>query len=168
MEVNYDLLRGKINNHFNVMDKSLEFLFEHKYIIKENGNTKVGKTLKKDYRDVQAVRITLVDIYNSIENIIKEILKQYEQLPGESEFHKELIENASIETNYRLALISDNTREDLDGFRSFSHVLNKKYGINLKNDIIESLLTKVVNVCEAFNNDIKEFLTNMERIQNEQ
>lgn len=100
---------------------------------------KAQKSTDLAYWDAAA--LNLHGFYSGIERIFEDIARSVESsLPIGSEWHIDLLLQMASEMNgYRHAVISTQTRQCLDEYRGFRHVVRNVYTFNLKPSRIKEL-----------------------------
>lgn len=113
---------------------------------------------KKTTTELAAISTYLLNIYNGIENILKQVLKSKGVKIHRSEaWHKELLD-VSIAQGIMTEKLADELREYL----AFRHFFIHSYGFMLKEERIKGLTDKVFNVWAAFSSRINEILKESE------
>ncbi len=106
---------------------------------------------------LKAVAYDLQGFYTGLERILQSIADTIDDhLPAGESWHKDLLDQMSVEIHgVRPALLSEGTRELLDGFMRFRHRVRNIYSFNL---IPERVRNLVENLPEAYGQARKEIL----------
>jgi uncharacterized protein YutE (UPF0331/DUF86 family) len=100
--------------------------------------------------ELAGIGALLHNFYNSIENILKQILNsQGISIPQSSFWHKDLLEGACSSK-----IISSTLKEHLGPYLAFRHYFVHGYALDLKSDRILPLLLSCVSVYNDFKNQI--------------
>jgi hypothetical protein len=94
----------------------------------------------EDYLD--GVALNLHGFYAGVERIFEEIARQIDgSIPAGSEWHRHLLMQMSAEvTGTRPAVIGRDSRDCLDEYRGFRHVVRNVYTFNLRASRIQELV----------------------------
>lgn len=86
-----------------------------------------------DNRYIDGVALNLHSFYTGLERIIELVVSEIDEaLPTGAAWHQELLRKAATEVpQLRPALISDATRDRLDRYRGFRHVVRNVYAFEL-------------------------------------
>lgn len=105
--------------------------------------------------DLRAAASCLTDIYNGIENILKQISNdQRVPIPQSAQWHKDLLNNA-----VKNSFISNEIYIELSEYRAFRHVFVHAYGFDLKKEEIVRLVLNVPSLWAGFLSDINKMYT---------
>ena len=109
---------------------------------------------KKTNVELAAIATFLLNIYNGIENILKQILKSRGIKIHRSEtWHKEL-----LDVSVTQGLITDKLADELREYLAFRHFFIHSYGFMLDEEHLKRLTDKVFDVWGAFSSRIDEVL----------
>ncbi len=108
-------------------------------------NKKLNTNLSLDDIEVRAAALSLVSIYNGIENILERIIKNKYSLEGSSNWHTKLL-NISLEMD----LIKKDTHNSLKGYLAFRHFVRHAYSFEINKDAITSILKMVPGLTKKF------------------
>lgn len=116
---------------------------------------------------LRGVGSILHDYYVAVENILEITCSELdERLPEGSNWHMELLKQASLEIpEVRPAIISKSTLFRLDRYRVFRHVFRNVYGFNLDVKRITELVNELPETAESFLKDISSFCALLDQIE---
>ncbi|MBU2493779.1 MAG: hypothetical protein KJ571_14215 [Bacteroidetes bacterium] len=104
--------------------------------------------------ELAGVAALLHNLYNGIENILKQILiSQNIELPGGQSWHKDLIE---ISTEKKI--ISEECKNNLGQYLAFRHFFSHAYALDLYPHKMEPLVENSQILYTHFKKDINKFL----------
>ena len=111
----------------------------------------------EDYLD--GVALNLHGFYAGVERIFEQIAREIDgSLPGGPEWHRELLMQMSAEvSSTRPPVIGRNTRDCLDEYRGFRHVVRNVYTFNLRATRLIDLVTELYDCYKALVQDIIAF-----------
>lgn len=114
--------------------------------------------------ELGGIALNLHAFYNGVENIFRRVaLDLGEGLPGGEEWHSQLLKNMALEIpRLRPRLIRPETRDRLEEFLRFRHVVRHTYGHELKWQLIQDLLARFSPAYMAFVADSERFLQFLE------
>ena len=140
-------------------------LFTINSIVKrtENAWKRYSKTSDECYLD--SVALNLQNFYTAIEKIFTLIGKQIEKsIPESGNWHSELLEQMTLEIDgVRPAVISKNTKSQLEEHLGFRHVVRNVYSFNLNPQKIKHLFKNLKNINKIFKSEIDDFLKLIEK-----
>lgn len=112
------------------------------------------------------IALTLHTFYNGVENLFRRIaLELGEGLPGGEDWHSQLLRNMALEIpRVRPRVISEETRDRLEEFLRFRHLVCHTYGHELQWQRIRDLLDSFAPAYTGFVKDTEEFLHFLEAI----
>ena len=112
-----------------------------------------------DLVELTAIGAVLQSFYNGIENIFTIITKRIDQksLAG-YEWHRELLNLMTQDTNYRKKVISRDTANLLEPYLGFRHVLRHSYSYKLDWSKMKNLVQKITPVWKQFVEDVRKWL----------
>jgi len=121
-----------------------------------------------DDRYLDGVALNLHSFYTGLERIFELVVSEIDQdRPAGFNWHQELLRLAATEVpKLRPALISDATRDALDRYRGFRHVVRNIYSFELDKEQIAPLLRDLRPVFDSAENDLSLFaqaLTQIDR-----
>ena len=115
---------------------------------------KALKRKKKSVIELAAIATFLHNIYNGIENIIKQILKSEKIMVEKSDtWHKDLL-NLSV-TN---KIISVTLSDELYEYLTFRHFFVHAYGFMLEEDQLQDLANNIQNIWSKFLLEIEKYI----------
>jgi hypothetical protein len=101
--------------------------------------------------ELAGVGALLHNFYNSIENAIKQIfIDENKALPSGTFWHKDLLETATTEE-----VLSHATKEMLGPFLAFRHFFVHGYSLDLRADLLHTLVDTLPSVYKEFKDDLK-------------
>ncbi len=111
----------------------------------------------EDYLD--GVALNLHSFYAGIERIFEVIAREIDNsMPTGPEWHRNLLTQMSAEiSGTRPAVIGHSTRNCLDEYRGFRHLVRNIYTFNLRPSRVEELVTELRQCYAALAVDIKAF-----------
>jgi hypothetical protein len=118
-----------------------------------------------DYLD--GVALNLHAFYAGVERIFEEIASEIDRsLPTGAEWHRNLLLQMSAEiSNARPAVIQQATRDCLDEYRGFRHVVRNVYTFNLRPSRLRELVTDLRACSEKFRRDVTAFCAFLEQLE---
>lgn len=120
-----------------------------------------------DYLD--GVALNLHGFYAGVERIMQDIARTMEKtLPDGAEWHQDLLLQMSAEIpSIRPAVLSQETRQCLEEYRGFRHVVRNVYTFNLRPARLQELASRLHDCHEAVRRDLEELITLLARISAE-
>ena len=111
----------------------------------------------EDYLD--GVALNLHGFYAGVERIFEQIAREIDDsLPGGPEWHRELLMQMSAEvSSTRPPVIGRATRDCLDEYRGFRHVVRNVYTFNLRATRLKELVTELPVCYKALIQDVTAF-----------
>ncbi len=118
---------------------------------------KYKATQDEDY--VGTLALNLHGFYTGIERCLEEIARQLDEtVPSGTDWHRRLLWQMSAELpNLRPPVIQAATRQAIDEYRAFRHVLRNIYSFDLQSDRVANLTEKLADSFAAFRHDIEAF-----------
>lgn len=116
----------------------------------------------EDYLD--GVALNLHSFYSGVEHIFREIAREVDNsLPGGAEWYRELlVQMASELPDLRPPVITRATRDCLDEYRNFRHVVRNVYTFNLRPSRLQELAAGLPACFAAIARDLTTFNTFLE------
>jgi hypothetical protein len=110
-----------------------------------------------DYLD--GVALNLHAFYTGVEHILEAIAREVdESLPGGPEWHRDLLLQMSGSlADVRPPVLSHATRECLEAYRGFRHVVRNVYTYNLDANRVRQLATELPDCCAKVAADLEAF-----------
>lgn len=104
--------------------------------------------------ELAGVATLLHNLYNGIENILKQILYNKNiDIPNSESWHKDLL-NLSVSHN----IISDKLKEKLGEYLAFRHFFGHAYALDLFPERMDPLVKEALSVYQLFKDEIKTFM----------
>ncbi len=114
-------------------------------------------TSDEAYRD--AIALNLQSLYTGMEKIMERIGREIDDItPSGPEWHKDLLLQMGTEFRGRPPVISQETLELLDEYRSFRHVVRNLYPFSLNVNRLLSLAENADTCLSRFETDVLAFL----------
>lgn len=112
-----------------------------------------------DDRYIDGVALNLQSFYTGLERIFELAIAEVDQaMPSGANWHQELLRQAATSIpDLRPALISDATRDALDRYRGFRHVVRNIYSFDLDRDQIAPLIRDLRIVFARAQSDLLQF-----------
>jgi len=109
---------------------------------------------------LDSVALNLHSFYTALERIFELIAITIDQVKPQGEnWHQELLRQMAAEIKLvRPSVISRETRNSLDEYRGFRHVVRNVYSFNLSATKIEPLVKKLPNLFNNIQNELENFL----------
>ncbi|OGO47036.1 MAG: hypothetical protein A2W37_09950 [Chloroflexi bacterium RBG_16_63_12] len=119
-----------------------------------------------DDRYIDGVALNLQSFYTGIERIFELVVAEIDQdHPTGPNWHQELLRLVATEVpKLRPALISDTTRNTLDRYRGFRHVVRNIYSFNLDREQILPLVRDLRYIFETARSDLTRFAETIAKI----
>jgi uncharacterized protein YutE (UPF0331/DUF86 family) len=120
--------------------------------------------LSKDDDYIDGIALHLQGFYTTIEQMLEAIAAAFgEGLPAGANWHQNLLLQMSIQIpDIRPAVISQQTRQKLDEYRGFRHVVRNVYTLNLRPSRVRELVGTLRDCYEFLANDLEKFCGFME------
>lgn len=127
-------------------------------ILSQKLSSQVNRINKEEIAESAALR--LHNFYTGCERIFKLIVAEVNGgVPHELDWHKRMLTQVSLEIeDIRPAVISLQTRKDLEELLRFRHVVRNIYGFELKPERIETLITLTTSLFPNFTKEIEDFM----------
>lgn len=158
MKVKPLIIKEKIRNELENIKRVVEKVDRGFRVVKRKGKD-------ADFY-LDSVAFNLQSFYSGIEQIFEIIANGIdEELPSGNRWHKELLDQMSIELpEIRPAIISNATKQELIEFLTFRHLVRDIYTFEIKPEKLERLVKMLPNTFEHFMKEINDFLIFLERI----
>lgn len=143
----YAVLAARLSNELQKLTQVI--------IAAEGQVQKAKQTGDPDY--MQAAALSLQNYSMGVERIFEAIAKQLDgSLPTGANSHQALLEQMSFEIpNQRPAVITADTAVRLNEYRTFRHVVIRRYGFELYPDRVVALVVALPNTHRHLSEDIK-------------
>lgn len=117
-----------------------------------------AKTQHDDYY-LDGVALNLHGFYSGLEKIFEKVAANVDgTLPTASNWHQELLRQMTLEVDgIRPAVISEETRDMLEDYRGFRHVVRNVYTYHLNPEKMEHLISNVDVVLEKLTAELLDF-----------
>ena len=103
--------------------------------------------------ELSAIAVFLHNIYNGIENILKQTLKTKDiQIPKSETWHKDML-NLSVE----VGIISKDLSDELYEYLTFRHFFIHAYGFMIEEPLLENLVVNIPRIWAVFIDEVKKF-----------
>lgn len=137
-----------------MVDLTKQITAEKENIEKTLSNLKNAVTRReKSVIELAAIATFLHNIYNGIENILKQVLKSESvEIPKSETWHKNLL-NLSVSTG----IISEKLSDELYEYLGFRHFFVHAYGFMLEDAHLEHLADNIPNVWSQFLSAIEKY-----------
>ncbi|MCL5038373.1 MAG: hypothetical protein M1299_00855 [Firmicutes bacterium] len=108
---------------------------------------------------LRAIGSILHDLYVAAENIFETVARELDQsIPTDPAWHLSLLQQMTLAIpEVRPAVISRETAQRLEAFRSFRHVFRNVYGFNLDSKRLQLLLEALPETISALRRDLNLF-----------
>jgi hypothetical protein len=118
----------------------------------------------KHYLD--SVALNLHDVYVGFERLFEDIARRVDQsVPDGPHWHQELLDQmSSTIADTRPAVLTPETRRQLERYQGFRHVVRNVYAAEFDPDQIEPLVRRLPNVCDAATTELGGFADALEQI----
>ncbi|GAW93081.1 hypothetical protein [Calderihabitans maritimus] len=150
MKKKYLALAGRIRGELSELEKVVERVLE--------GWKRAKQTGDDFYLD--SVALNLHSIYTGLERVFELIANTIDQSRPEGQnWHQELLRQMTVEIPLvRPQVISVETRNNLDDYRGFRHVVRNVYTFNLNSGKIKHLVNNLPKVFSQVKNEINVFI----------
>lgn len=113
---------------------------------------------EKSVIELAAIATFLHNIYNGIENILKQVLKaKGTQVPKSETWHKEL-----LELSISLGIIPEKLSDELYEYLTFRHFFVHSYGFMLEEAHVENLANNIPDVWSQFLSAVEKYCQTLE------
>jgi hypothetical protein len=114
-----------------------------------------------DLIEMSAAAMFLHSFYNGIENILKLIIKFYDnKLPNDTKWHMELLEKAFVPNENRKEIFRIEFQEKLEEYLKFRHFVRHSYGFQLEWERMEDLVNGISDYWKILKENINIFIEN--------
>jgi hypothetical protein len=114
-----------------------------------------------DLIEMSATAMFLHSFYNGIENILKLLIKFYDnKLPNDTKWHMELLEKAFIPNEKRKEIFRIEFQEKLEEYLKFRHFIRHSYGFQLEWERMEDLVNGISDYWKTLKENINIFIEN--------
>ena len=112
---------------------------------------------EKTVVELAAIATFINNIYNGIENILKQVLKaKGKEIPKSETWHKDLI-NLSVSNE----IIPEKLSDSLYEYLAFRHFFVHAYGFMLEEAHLENLVENIPDIWSQFLSEIKKYCRNV-------
>ena len=128
--------------------------------------TMIGGFSLDDSAAVRIIGSILHDYYSAAESIFKAVAVNIDKSTHKGDqWHKELLEQMTLDVpGLRVSVISTETAQKLNHYRSFRHVFRNVYGFELSFNRIKELLELLPNTSVFLKKDLDNFICKMRAI----
>jgi hypothetical protein len=145
-------LKIKVLFEISQMDKLLD---SHKPLLD------LCKLKTPDLIEMSAAAMFLHSFYNGIENILKLIIKFYDnKLPNDIKWHMELLEKSFVQNDNRKEIFRIEFQEKLEEYLKFRHFVRHSYGFQLEWERMEDLINDINDFWKILKEDLNIFIEN--------
>ena len=125
--------------------------------------TMIGSFSIDDSASVRIIGSILHDYYSTAENIFKVVAINIDKSSHQGDqWHKELLEQMMLDVpGLRVSVISTETAQKLNHYRSFRHVFRNVYGFELSFKKIKELLELLPDASMSLKKDLDNFIYQM-------
>ena len=117
-----------------------------------------------DFIEMSAAALVLHSFYNGLENILKLIIKFYDdKLPSDSKWHMELLEMAFVQNRTRKEIFRNELQGILEEYLKFRHFVRHSYGFQLEWERMEDLIKGIHDTWKMIKEDMNKFIENNNR-----
>ncbi len=119
---------------------------------------------------IDGVALNIHSFYTGVEHIFEDIARTVDgEVPSGGDWHRRLLLQMSAQVpGLRPAVIGERTRECLEMYRGFRHLVRNVYTFNLRADRVLELASLLRPCREALEKDLEAFLTFLERMDGNQ
>lgn len=152
----YRPLAGRIREYLAELDRVVERAVRFADV--------ASKTGEEAYWD--AVALNLHSYYSGVEKIFKDIARTLDRaLPGTEDWHQRLLVQMSSEIpGIRPAVIDRDTRNSLDEYRAFRHIIRNVYAFNFRPNRLNELVQDLNRSFSEVQNDLLAFIQFLEEL----
>ena len=116
---------------------------------------------RPDLLQTTVIANILHSFYNGIENILKLIIRFYDnKLPNDIKWHMELLEKAFIPNENRKNVFRNEIQEKMEEYLKFRHFVRHTYGFQLEWERMEDLINDINDYWTIIKEDIRIFVEN--------
>ena len=112
---------------------------------------------------LMALALNLMHYYSALEDILAHITAVFDEYrPSGTEWHRGLLQLATLETPTRPAILSQETYQALDTYRRFHHVVRKAYLKRLEWSRMRDLVDESSELLTVVREDMDQFIVCLE------
>jgi len=112
-----------------------------------------------DLIEISAAAMFLHSFYNGIENILRLIVKVYDdKLPNDNKWHIELLGRAFVSNQNRKNVFRKEILEKMEEYLKFRHFVRHSYGFQLEWERMEDLIIDINDIWKIIEEDIDNFI----------
>lgn len=118
---------------------------------------------------LDSVALNLHGFYSGLERMFELIARHIDQnMPTGEMWHRDLLRAMSLDVaDIRPAVVKDDTREHLDTFRRFRHLVRNVYATNLVPEKMEGLMDELPELWSRLQNEMLAFASFLEDVEKE-
>ena len=118
--------------------------------------------------ELTALASVLHSFYNGIEKIFLIIAKEIDkQVPKDINWHKQILHQMSVKTEFRNEVISNKTKENMANYLAFRHFFRHAYSFYLEWDEMEKLVDPMKYIWKEFKSEVLLFLKNTIKVKSD-
>jgi hypothetical protein len=149
MKNKFEELLNDINNEIKQIEKVIEVIVKEKNQLTSNPPSITQKTAFAGY---------LMNFYNGIENILKQISKRYyKKFPSGEAWHKDLLKLCITPPNKTLQIFNKTIIDELYNYLGFRHFFIHGYSFKIKWEELEILINNIERLWSSIKNEINNF-----------
>lgn len=136
-------------------------------LVIERAQRLLAKSIEQNDNDYfDGVALNLHSFYTGVERILEDIARSIDGVvPAGREWHRDLLLQLSAEMgNIRPAVLRRDTRNRLDEYRGFRHVVRNLYAFNLRTSRLRELVNDLPECYEALGQDLAQFYEFLEAV----
>jgi hypothetical protein len=120
----------------------------------------------RDEHYLDSVALNLHDVYVGFERLFEDIARRVDQsVPEGPHWHQELLDQMSSSiSSTRPAVLSAETRQQLERYQGFRHVVRNVYADEFDADRIEPLIRRLPSVIKAASAELAAFADTLDQI----
>ncbi|RPI49509.1 MAG: hypothetical protein EHM56_12270 [Chloroflexi bacterium] len=159
MKVGYAALAGRVRQSLSDLDR----------VVTRARSLMDKAQTRGDYDYLDGVALNLHGFYAGVERILEDVARTMEKtVPDGPEWHQNLLLQLSAEIPaVRPAVLSQETRDCLEEYRGFRHVVRNVYTFNLRPSRLQELTSGLQDCYQAVTHDLEELVMLLEQLSAE-